>query len=240
MKKKSRGKKPEQNLLVSIRGQRFTAEEVGQALANQFQGRALVHAMRRVVQQGKGNEMRVVLDVLTLQETDTAFRDGNEAQLGILEQICQEYPLSMYLDGMGIPLDKATKNDVQNWWDLFMAACADAGYVPNGRINDQARTNNLWNATGKFSDKMDEDPAKYEFLPGHTINNAELVARTLGRVREPWPYVEILTGEDESDLRRFPQLVGAFSTFRRDDQISRTLSDSIFSMGMVIKRSIIS
>lgn len=183
-----------------------------------------------ITERRNADDLRLLLDVLEIANTDSAFNDPKKREL--LEKAMTIYNFKAWLDGMGIPSQNATRQDLIQWWESYMEISKEFGFETAGHID----TGNvgLWKATRNLAAKMQKNPADYNFLPATLINNPGQVDRALQQINKPIPFVEVLTGEAWEDLIQSVKFISGFSSVdtEDDDEIRK----SIWSIQLVINR----
>lgn len=200
---------------------------------------AFVDTIRRILEIRGSGELKTLVDALEIQATPTAFREENAEQINILENTAIKYPLSKWLEAQGIDAKIADRQDLIAWWDTMMLMAGELGYVVPGHegIDSASRETNLWKATGSLAKKMQTNQAAYRYLPPLLINYATEVARVLGEINEPEPFIEVLTGETLEDMRQSTVFLGSMSLVMDDKgMITRTIPDALYSVKLVLQR----
>lgn len=220
---------------LHVGGQLIRLGEISDALA-QLEFGAFILAVKEIIVARGSDQLKLLIDGLEIQATRTAFREDNERNVAILEEVAACYPFTRWCDEMGIETKSATRQHLCQWWTSLMSMAGEHGYV-TGQIDAVSRNTNLWKATGPLALKMQSDPAAYRFLPALLINHAHEVERVLGEINEPEPFLEVLTGERMEDIRSSPAFLGAFSCVRATDgTISRTTPDALWSVQLILQR----
>ncbi|MCK9186519.1 hypothetical protein M0P48_03710 [Candidatus Gracilibacteria bacterium] len=230
---------PIEDLELTIGGNIVRIKDIGEALAGLSPDEFLL-VLRRIIEKGGGDGLKLLVDGLEIQMTPSAFADPEKTEK--LESTAQEYPFSRWLKEMEVLPSQATRESLCSWWDAFMLMAGENGYRP-GNIDYPAKMN-LWKATGPLARKMLDDTVRYRFLPALLANHPQEVARVLGELKDPEAFLELLTGECMEDMRRSPKFLGAFSTTRKKenidegtDEISREVRDAIFSVMLILQRT---
>ncbi|MFA6305474.1 MAG: hypothetical protein WC651_01960 [Candidatus Gracilibacteria bacterium] len=231
---------PTEDLQLTIGGNLVRVREIGEALAG-LSPDEFLRALRRIIEKGGGDGLKLLVDGLEIQMTPSAFSDPEKAEK--LEATAQEYPFSRWLKEMEVLPSRATRESLCSWWDAFMLMAGENGHRP-GNIDQISGGTNLWKATGPLAEKMLADTVKYRFLPALLANHPQEVARVLGELKDPEAFLELLTGECMEDMRKSPKFLGAFSTVRKKenagegtDKISREVRDAIFSVMLILQRT---
>jgi len=225
----------------------FSNEEIlkdgGRALGIALQSIALtefVGVLTNILEIRGSAELKTLIDGLEIQATLTAFRDDNKEQVKILETVAGKYPLSKWLEAQGVDPKIADRQDIISWWDTMMLMAGENGYQngPNNEgIDTVSRDVNLWKATGTLAKKMQDDPAAYRYLPPLLINYPTEVARVLGKINDPEPFLEVLTGESFDDMRRSPKFLGSMSLIKdAKGMVTRTIPDALYSVKLILQR----
>jgi len=225
----------------------FSKEDIlkdsGRSLAVAMQGLALpefVGVLKTILEIKGSTELKTLIDGLEIQATQTAFRKGNKEQVNILETVANKYPLSKWLDSQGVDAKIADRQDLIAWWDTMMLMAEESGYKNgpgNEGIDGVSREVNLWKATGSLAHKMQSNQAAYRYLPPLLINYPTEVARVLGEINEPEPFLEVLMGENCDDMRKSPIFLGSMSLIKNaKGKIARTIPDALYSVKLVLQR----
>ncbi len=213
-------------------------EQIGIALKD-IELAKFIGILRNVLEMRGSSELKTLIDNLEIQATPTAFREDNREQVKILETVASEFPFSQWLESQGVSTKKTDRQDLINWWDTMMLMAGEGGYsVPgNEGIDKVSRQVNLWKATGSLAKKMQGDPAAYRYLPPLLINYPTEVARVLGEINEPEPFLEVLTGERFEDMRQSPVFLGSMSLVNNPEgKIMRTIQHALYSVKLVLQR----
>lgn len=221
-------------LEITIGSNIITVKDLVQALENlglpQF-----LKVIHSIIQEVGGDQLKLLIDGVEIQMTESAFSKANQEQLPTLEKVAEKYPFTKWLDEMGIDYTRATRSHLCTWWDSFMLMAAEHGYQAMG-INQVNRSDNLWKATANLAAKMQLDPAAYGYLPALLINHPQEVSRVLSSINEPAPFLEVLTGEVIHDMRKCEAFMGAFCTVRTDGEVVRSIPNAVFSVGLCLQR----
>ena len=195
----------------------------------------LLSIISGVLEQTGSEALKLIVDGLQIMQTKSAFRESNLNNLNPLQRALGENPLYLYLEQMDIKPSEAKRKHIIAWWDTLMQFASFLGYNPGG-IDDISKTNNLWKATSGLALKMQKKPSTYHYLPSILINYSAEVTRVLSQISEPIPFIEILVGEAYEDMEKFPHLIAAMSTIKRDGKISQRVADGVLSIHMVLQR----
>ena len=215
----------------------------GRSLGIALQGIALpefVGVVKTILEIRGSSELKTLIDGLEIQATQTAFREGNEEQVKILQTVASKYPFSKWLDAQGVDAKIADRQDLINWWDTMILMAGESGYKNgpgNEGIDSVSREVNLWKATGSLAQKMQNNQAAYRYLPPLLINYPTEVARVLGEINEPEPFLEVLMGENCDDMRKSPTFLGSMSLIRgKGGKITRTIPEALYSVKLILQR----
>ncbi len=193
--------------------------------------------LRSMVAARKNEQLKLLLDGLEIQATLSAFRVENRDNIAILEKVAATYPLTRWLEEMGVDSVRATRTHLCQWWDTMVLMASEHGYQSH-QVSASSKSSHLWKATGPLAGKMQADPKKYLFLPALLANHEQEVVRVLGEISEPEAFLEVLIGERIEDIRTSPAFLGAFSFVKdKDGKISRSTADALWSVHMTLQRS---
>ena len=176
------------------------------------------------------DEVRVLLDLLEIMNTPSAFDDPEDAggkKVQTLEEVATSYSFRDWLTEQQIAPHEATKLHVMAWWDYFKNRCKDRGYTP-GTINQAGFDTDLWKGTAALSQKMKADPKKYGYLPWQLVNQPEVVSKALQQdIEDPEAWIEILVGETMEDMEKSDSFLQVFSTTDKDVPLKEKATGSI-------------
>ena len=228
---------------VTIFNEDDILKDSGRSLAVAMQGLAFpefVGVLKTILEIRGSEKLKTLIDGLEIQATQTAFRKGNKEQVNILETVANKYPLSKWLDAQGVDTKIADRQDLISWWDTMMLMAGESGYKNgpgNEGIDSVSREVNLWKATGSLAQKMQNNQAAYRYLPPLLINYPTEVARVLGEINEPEPFLEVLMGENCDDMRKSPTFLGSMSLIRgKGGKITRTIPEALYSVKLILQR----
>lgn len=134
-----------------------------------------------------------------------------------LERIIASLENLSYEDFVVVFKTAIEKGHADKLKDFIMVICRQRGYVSHGHINPAAQNVNLWKATANLAERMRKNPVDYCYLPPMLINNPELVERTLNEIRNPYAFLEVLTGESWQDMCKCSEFLRGFSTYSNLD-----------------------
>jgi len=187
-----------------------------------------VGVLVEVVKQKRDPQLKALLEAMVIQNTETAFRRGNEGNVSILTRVAREYPFKRWLKDMGISASSSNRSHLQQWWSEFMKMAWEYGYktdttdAPVGAV--------YWKATRLLAEKIQENPLVYQGLQALTVNQPQHVGLVLNRIPDAIPFIEVLIGERFEELRTCPPLLLAFIVTG-----TRTITNALWNVGLMLQ-----